>query len=563
MENNSKAMMEAKKRIEKLNRRSTLDLSNLGLNTLPQLPNNLETLLCNDNNLSELPTLPDNLERLYCQKNILTSLPPIPNSLIILNCENNKLTSLPPLPDTLVVLMFNNGNDITITKDIFNVWNNPRLQYKDKFEDFSPENQKLLKRFERLEKGNVNLETIKTHKNTAINFTPSKEYFIEGHGSEGFNTFVVPKDCVIVVKAHTAQVSLDSTFINQEDALCKVPIEMLKDPIKYSNEIIEAVGSVLLFTEGMTCPNFLYTLLSVYDKKDDDVRTFDIQSGLIDMDDEALCKEHNKQLYLQSDTPLDTSLIIKGYEGSVLPKQADVKDFLDTLGTTTLDELVENSDFTKMCNVFQKDMIDKIGTGVYYNFVCRAIDKSEELYETVFDKNSNLYYNHPILRNNILNEGKLRNLKTSNKNMYNKFKNVRNKNIIESKYRTKYLAKSNPEFGMASKEEASANIETGTRKRNNAQKIKAEKIRRATREHRQWRNEFGAMRMETNFNVDKREKMDKLVEIEREKAKAQGPEAVARLEEYIKTYARLHLPLNFHGGTRKKSKSKKSRKTRP
>ena len=55
-------------------------------------------------NLSELPDLSEyiNLKYLYCSNNNLTELPELPQSIVILDCENNKLTSLPKeLPKSL------------------------------------------------------------------------------------------------------------------------------------------------------------------------------------------------------------------------------------------------------------------------------------------------------------------------------------------------------------------------------------------------------------------------------------------------------------------------------
>lgn len=78
-------MEEAKKRIKDWidagDKTATLDLSKLGLVTLPELPEGLYSLICNNNNN-------------------LTTLPELPDTLILLYCNNNKLTSLPKLPDT-------------------------------------------------------------------------------------------------------------------------------------------------------------------------------------------------------------------------------------------------------------------------------------------------------------------------------------------------------------------------------------------------------------------------------------------------------------------------------
>ena len=68
---------------------------------LPNLPQNLKELYCDNNQLTSLPTLPQNLKKLYCYNNQLTSLPTLPQNLEILGCYDNQLACLPTLPQNL------------------------------------------------------------------------------------------------------------------------------------------------------------------------------------------------------------------------------------------------------------------------------------------------------------------------------------------------------------------------------------------------------------------------------------------------------------------------------
>ena len=86
-----------------------LDLSNLGLTSLPTLPSTLTKLYCHNNQLTSLPTLPSTLTHLHCSFNQLTSLPTLPTTLIKLYCYNNQLTSLPTLVSTLIELLCYNN----------------------------------------------------------------------------------------------------------------------------------------------------------------------------------------------------------------------------------------------------------------------------------------------------------------------------------------------------------------------------------------------------------------------------------------------------------------------
>jgi len=85
----------------------TLDLSGLGLKTLPPLPDGVRILNCSNNLLETLgedyDSLPRTIIMLDCGNNRLTALPdPLPPYLYTLDCENNRLTRLPPvLPNTI------------------------------------------------------------------------------------------------------------------------------------------------------------------------------------------------------------------------------------------------------------------------------------------------------------------------------------------------------------------------------------------------------------------------------------------------------------------------------
>lgn len=74
-----------------------LDLSNLKLTELPELPNGIKYLDCSNNYLTSLSdTLPISLVYLNCNNNRLTSLPvTLPSRLWFLDCSNNRLRSLP------------------------------------------------------------------------------------------------------------------------------------------------------------------------------------------------------------------------------------------------------------------------------------------------------------------------------------------------------------------------------------------------------------------------------------------------------------------------------------
>jgi Leucine-rich repeat (LRR) protein len=71
---------------------TTMDFSGIKMNELPELPDTLLTLYCNNCGLKKLPELPKNLKHLKCSNNNLTELPELPESITELRCYGNKLS---------------------------------------------------------------------------------------------------------------------------------------------------------------------------------------------------------------------------------------------------------------------------------------------------------------------------------------------------------------------------------------------------------------------------------------------------------------------------------------
>ncbi|MDO2730615.1 hypothetical protein [Escherichia coli] len=82
-----------------------LELANLMLTSLPELPAGLEKLDVSGNQLCSLPVLPAGLVMLDVSNNQLSGLPALPGYMRTLNVSNNQLTSLPDrLPSGLEML---------------------------------------------------------------------------------------------------------------------------------------------------------------------------------------------------------------------------------------------------------------------------------------------------------------------------------------------------------------------------------------------------------------------------------------------------------------------------
>ncbi|EHJ4094816.1 hypothetical protein J1C05_004531 [Escherichia fergusonii] len=91
-----------------------LNLDNLGLSSLPELPDSLTVLFARNNQLTTLPELPDSLTVLFASNNQLTTLPELPDSLTVLFASNNQLTTLQELPDSLKHLDVSNNQLTTL-----------------------------------------------------------------------------------------------------------------------------------------------------------------------------------------------------------------------------------------------------------------------------------------------------------------------------------------------------------------------------------------------------------------------------------------------------------------
>ena len=108
-----------------------LDVRRNGLDSLPILPAGLKHLYLCKNHLCSLPVLPASLEKLDVSRNRLCSLPVLPGYMRTLNVSNNQLIHLPVLPVRLKVLDVSN-NQLTSLPDrlpseleMLNVcWNN-------------------------------------------------------------------------------------------------------------------------------------------------------------------------------------------------------------------------------------------------------------------------------------------------------------------------------------------------------------------------------------------------------------------------------------------------------
>jgi Leucine-rich repeat (LRR) protein len=104
-----------------------LVLSKNHIQSLPSLPEGLETLYVDYNGLRSLPQLPPSIVSLYVQSNGIYHLPTLPHSLIDLNCEDNCIGRFPLNFPEYIVFLQTEGNPADVSSETFE-----RLEYLER-----------------------------------------------------------------------------------------------------------------------------------------------------------------------------------------------------------------------------------------------------------------------------------------------------------------------------------------------------------------------------------------------------------------------------------------------
>jgi len=282
--------------------------------------------------------------------------------------------------------------------------------------------------------------------------TPATQaYIIRGHGSEGENTFTVPKDCVIVVKMQTGALSYVANELIPK--LCSLTSTVLKDPKKYYADIHEAFGSVAIYLPGDKCSNFNIELVECYPSESYNW-CGTAGSGIINIDS-FLDKSNNicadtdikeaRALFREvADGVKNKSSTIYKYIGhlfknSVYPTSEDVLNYIDDLSDEDLhmDEngIISLNKILIEINEHFKITQEKLckTPGVYYNFVCRGNDATSQ----IFNRQSNRH----VLHNSITSIFNMKHTENKGTNDLHKVREELSKVQDKlSKAQTKYFA---------------------------------------------------------------------------------------------------------------------------
>ena len=297
------------------------------------------------------------------------------------------------------------------------------------------------------------LDNLRSRKNKPTNFTPSKAYWLSGHGSESSvgKTFTVPPECVIVVKVTPGELSL--LYSENEKKLFTMDKEKLKDPLKYSNYLIDNFGSVAIFKPGDQCPEFSYSLLACFPSESTATSKkhsmcLNFGSGLIDID--KITSDKTDILPIPQDVDIFT-YFTNLYKNSIYPMPQIIERYCTALKKVDIPGWDNYSQVDKLnliyqiasdgIRVTQSDLCTQVGPGVYYNFICRYRGQAT----------NNIYTNNIITNNHGVSHLALKGLGFSEIQGQNKEKNIRliQNRIGEAETRRKFYLKkynSSPEF---------------------------------------------------------------------------------------------------------------------
>jgi hypothetical protein len=220
---------------------------------------------------------------------------------------------------------------------------------------------------------------------------------IINEGYEDFDTaFIVPDDCVIVVKARPGEISYaEKVFPLLNKVGDPANQELFKNPLSNTKEVVKQLGSVMIYGPGEKCPNYRYTFFS----PEDLLRTkYTSHIGLLKTPLLTPLELKDWTAAMNPDTTLMSDYVTTVYSESVYPPAGLVLESLlkehdasmkGTEGRPMITADIPWIDPTNIQNfltITQKQLL-QIGDdgiakrpGVYYNFVCRVTQFDHQYY---------------------------------------------------------------------------------------------------------------------------------------------------------------------------------------
>jgi hypothetical protein len=266
-------------------------------------------------------------------------------------------------------------------------------------------------------------------------------YFISGHGDQDAGTFTVPDGCYVVVKNEIGKKATAYEFHDDYDGLLKLDMKTIRNPNSNKNDIRNAFGNPpRIYCPGEECPRYRYYLCNVHVYDNYILVDSRVGSGLIDLGDVKSRSSHNTQKMndtpKKNDTsnsngmPIDghfyvvhkdvnygdkTALIkevLRWYNNSVYPQKKDIEEYLTNPmkwgDNVTLYDMVKdlsntpNLEFKETMRITQEQLC-KVGPGIFYHNVCRALSARLDFYGRQLQSFRNLNGECPSIRNMFYN----------------------------------------------------------------------------------------------------------------------------------------------------------------
>jgi hypothetical protein len=235
----------------------------------------------------------------------------------------------------------------------------------------------------------------------AAAYASRRVFVIAGHGTETPGSFQLSGECDVIVKKNTCEVAFESDFHDAMEGLLSLPEEVTQHPTRYRKEIIQRLGSVMVYsrnqpringTEG-SCINLIYHLMMMHFREDDRGKHvkihFDMGSGIIDFARWKAARTHvgpSRVVIVRQRLPgmpptafhdkAENIQRIGGlYEHSIFPTMEFVETYLEIRWkekeVELYDMLVDLRE-QPFVNVTQQFLCTHF-PGVYYHMICRSM----------------------------------------------------------------------------------------------------------------------------------------------------------------------------------------------
>jgi len=224
-------------------------------------------------------------------------------------------------------------------------------------------------------------------------------YIMLGHGSEKpsnpASPNIVPHGCTLVVEVHSGELGYYDPNENLNSIFSYKNKKIFLDPIGNYKELVTLMKhteqSFAIYKSGDVYPNFKYYLLAEFEAEKDHFSA--VESGIIKYPFNYTESKYDS-IYggrigskLKISVNASSDIITNLFRMSVLPTEKEVDDFFKKNKYSTISDVIKNDTRSKpadkrissLTDIFQKDLFDKLGPGVYYNFVCRETSDSVRL----------------------------------------------------------------------------------------------------------------------------------------------------------------------------------------